>query len=78
MGKLEGKIAIVTGAGQGVGRGIAMALAKEGATVIVVGRTVEKCIRTCPPIKKRTHCSYRRYPTLCFGHQISSFSSTTF
>jgi NAD(P)-dependent dehydrogenase (short-subunit alcohol dehydrogenase family) len=35
MGRLDGKIAIVTGAGQGVGRGIALALAKEGAAISV-------------------------------------------
>ncbi|MEV8421734.1 SDR family NAD(P)-dependent oxidoreductase [Streptomyces niveus] len=36
MGTLDGKIAIVTGAGGGVGRGISLALAKEGASVAVV------------------------------------------
>lgn len=35
MGKLDGKIAIVTGAGQGIGRAIAEKLAGEGATVVV-------------------------------------------
>jgi 2-hydroxycyclohexanecarboxyl-CoA dehydrogenase len=35
MGKLNNKIAIVTGAGQGIGRGIATKLAAEGATVVV-------------------------------------------
>ena len=35
MGKLENKIAIVTGAGQGIGRAIATKLAAEGATVVV-------------------------------------------
>jgi 2-hydroxycyclohexanecarboxyl-CoA dehydrogenase len=34
-GKLQSKIAIVTGAGQGIGRGIAEKLAAEGATVVV-------------------------------------------
>ena len=34
-GRLEGKVAIVTGAGRGIGRGEALLLAKEGARVIV-------------------------------------------
>lgn len=37
-GKLEGKVAIVTGSGQGVGRGIAVLLAREGARVITNNR----------------------------------------
>lgn len=39
MGILEGRVAIVTGAGQGVGQGIAIELAREGAAVAVTGRT---------------------------------------
>jgi 3-oxoacyl-[acyl-carrier protein] reductase len=35
MGKLDGKIAVVTGASKGIGAGIAVALAKEGASVVV-------------------------------------------
>ena len=50
---LEGKIALVTGAGQGVGQGIALALAAEGAKVVVTGRTLEKLEATCSLIAGR-------------------------
>jgi len=35
MGKLDGKVAIVSGAGRGIGRSIALKLASEGASVVV-------------------------------------------
>lgn len=50
MGKLEGKVALITGAGQGVGQGVAFALAKEGARIAVSGRTESKLIDTCEAI----------------------------
>lgn len=53
MGKLTDKVAIITGAGQGVGQGIAFALAKEGAKVAAVGRTLEKVQATAAEIQNR-------------------------
>ncbi len=50
---LEGKVALVTGSGQGVGQGIALALAAEGARVAVTGRTLEKLETTCKMIAER-------------------------
>jgi NAD(P)-dependent dehydrogenase (short-subunit alcohol dehydrogenase family) len=42
QGKLAGKVAIVTGAGQGAGMGASLAMAAEGAAVILFGRTLAK------------------------------------
>ncbi len=53
MKMLEGKVALVTGGGQGVGQGIALALAAEGAHVAVAGRTLATLEQTCEQITQR-------------------------
>jgi NAD(P)-dependent dehydrogenase (short-subunit alcohol dehydrogenase family) len=45
MKRLSGKVAIITGAGQGVGLGIARRFAKEGASLLITGRDEEKLNR---------------------------------
>ena len=41
-GRLEGKVAVITGAGRGIGRAIALAYAAEGALVVCAARTEEQ------------------------------------
>ena len=45
---LQGKIALVTGATRGIGKGIAIALAKSGATVYITGRSLNPENETDP------------------------------
>ncbi len=52
MGALDGKVAWVTGAGSGIGQAAAIALAKEGATVVLTGRRKEPLDETAATIKK--------------------------
>lgn len=42
MRPLEGRVALVTGASRGVGKGVALGLAEAGATIYVTGRTVDE------------------------------------
>jgi len=46
------KICLITGATSGIGRETALALARQGAQVIIVGRNEKKCIRTVNDIIK--------------------------
>ncbi|MGO3326144.1 SDR family NAD(P)-dependent oxidoreductase [Gordonia sp. (in: high G+C Gram-positive bacteria)] len=53
IGELSGAVALVTGAGQGVGRGIASALASRGASVVAVGRTLPKVEAVAAELRSR-------------------------
>ena len=50
---LEGKICVVTGASKGIGRGIALQLGENGATVYITGRTKDKLDSCAEEIRKR-------------------------
>lgn len=39
MGKMKDKVVLITGGGKGIGFGITTAFAKEGANLIITGRT---------------------------------------
>ncbi len=52
-GFLDGQTAIVTGAGRGIGRAIALALVREGATVVLASRSAEEVARTAAEVASR-------------------------
>ncbi|MDG2004429.1 MAG: SDR family NAD(P)-dependent oxidoreductase [Novosphingobium sp.] len=49
--RLAGRTAIITGAGTGVGQGIAIAMAKQGANIVICGRTPETLEDTREKVK---------------------------
>jgi 3-oxoacyl-[acyl-carrier protein] reductase len=50
--QLAVKVAIVTGASRGIGRAISIALAKEGATVVLAARSIQKLEQTARQVTK--------------------------
>jgi NAD(P)-dependent dehydrogenase (short-subunit alcohol dehydrogenase family) len=50
--RVDGKVAIVTGAGRGIGKAIALVLAEAGADITVVARTKEQVEQTTEEIRK--------------------------
>ena len=53
MNRYKDKVVIITGGGQGIGYGIATAFAKEGANLVVTGRTESKLINAKNRLEKQ-------------------------
>ena len=46
MGKLDGKVAVITGSNKGIGKGIARAFVKNGASVVLAARNEDDLNKT--------------------------------
>lgn len=70
--RLKGQIAIVTGAGKGIGREMALALGKEGATVVCVARTQSDLDETLEMVKENGGDGMTLSRDLTDGQQVAS------
>jgi 7-alpha-hydroxysteroid dehydrogenase len=61
--RLDGKVAIVTGASRGLGRAIALALAEAGADVAVAARATAEIEETAHQVEQRGRGPSRCRPT---------------
>jgi NAD(P)-dependent dehydrogenase (short-subunit alcohol dehydrogenase family) len=83
MGRLDGKVAIVTGAGQGIGRGISLAFASEGAKIVVAEINEDTAASTVEEVRGRgseglaVGCDVRRRADVnrCVARCIEMFSA---
>lgn len=72
MGALDGRIALVTGGGSGIGRASALALAREGAHVIVAGRREAPLVETVSRVEARGGAGSVRVADLADGDQAQA------
>ena len=54
MGKLDGKVAVVTGGSSGIGKSIGLLYAKEGADVVIISRNEEALKEVCKLNEKKS------------------------
>ncbi len=51
--RFKNRVAIITGGGKGIGKAISLAFSREGATVVVAGRTLSALQETCDEIRRK-------------------------
>jgi NADP-dependent 3-hydroxy acid dehydrogenase YdfG len=72
-GKLAGKTAVVTGAGSGIGRAIAIAFGEQGATVVITGRRLPALEETAAAISRAGGAASTHILDLTDDNAVSGF-----
>jgi 3-oxoacyl-[acyl-carrier protein] reductase len=74
---LEDRVAIVTGAGQGIGHGIALKLAREGARVVASDANVETALQTASEIESLGHTALSMRTDVADPSEVSQMVEET-
>lgn len=77
MFSLTGKIAIVTGAGRGIGKAIALSLADAGADLVIAARTTDQVEATAEEIRKKGRKVIALTADVRFKEQVDYIVSKT-
>lgn len=72
MDSLVGKVAVVTGASSGIGRGIATRAASQGAIVIAVGRSADRLRETCRSIESEGGLAFAKRCDVTSEHDVEA------
>lgn len=76
MNLLEGKVAVVTGAGRGIGRAIALRFAAEGADVACVSRTAENSAKVADEIRALGRRAWAHAVDVADGAAVEAMATT--
>ena len=77
MAQLDGKVAIITGGGSGVGRAAALMMAAEGAKCVLVGRRMEPLTEVVAEIKAAGGEATAHSADLCDGDAAAAVADVT-